>query len=119
MSLDVLPFVPAKAAAIREVARILRPGGRFAFTTWEQLTHPAPGDEGDPQRQALAATFHGHPLLQSARVDYRQLIEQRGPYRRDIPANRPAGGPSSRRSPKASSPPRQSSPATWAATTQP
>ena len=77
MSLDVLPFVPAKAAAVREVARILRPGGRFAFTTWEQLTRPAPGDDG-PQRQALAATFRGHPFLQSAQVDYRQLTEQAG-----------------------------------------
>jgi len=34
--LDVLPFVPDKTAAIREVARILRPRARFAFTTWEQ-----------------------------------------------------------------------------------
>jgi len=78
MSMDVLPFVPAKAAAVREAARILRPGGRFAFTTWEQLTRPAPGDDDDPQRQALAATFGGHPLLQSARIDYRQLTEQAG-----------------------------------------
>lgn len=73
MSLDVLPFVPDKTAAVREVARILRPGGRFAFTTWEQLTHPAPRDHNDPQREALAATFHDHPLLESARTDYRQL----------------------------------------------
>jgi SAM-dependent methyltransferase len=36
MSLDVLLFVPDKPAAMREVARILRPGGRFGFTTWEQ-----------------------------------------------------------------------------------
>ena len=77
-SLDVLPFVPDKAAAVREVARILRPGGRFAFTTWEQLTHLAPGDDNHAQRQALAATFHSHPLLQSARIDYRQLTEQAG-----------------------------------------
>jgi SAM-dependent methyltransferase len=77
MSLDVLPFVPGKAAAVREVARILRPGGRFAFTAWEQLTHPAPGDD-DPQRQALAATFCDHPLLQPAQIDYRQLTEQAG-----------------------------------------
>jgi len=76
MSLDVLPFVPGKAAAVREVARILRPGGRFAFTAWEQLTHPATGDDDDPQRQALAATFRGHFLLQSAQVNYRQLTEQ-------------------------------------------
>jgi ubiquinone/menaquinone biosynthesis C-methylase UbiE len=78
MSLDVLPFIPDKVAAVREVARILRPRGRFAFTTWEQLTHPATGDKDDPQRQALAATFHGHPLLQSAHTDYRQLTEQAG-----------------------------------------
>jgi 2-polyprenyl-3-methyl-5-hydroxy-6-metoxy-1,4-benzoquinol methylase len=36
MSLDVLLFVPDKTAAIYEVARILRPQGHFAFTTWEQ-----------------------------------------------------------------------------------
>jgi SAM-dependent methyltransferase len=78
MSLDVLPFAPDKTAALREVARILRPGGHFAFTTWEQLTHSAPADQHDPGRQALAATFHGHPLLQSARTDYRQITEQAG-----------------------------------------
>jgi ubiquinone/menaquinone biosynthesis C-methylase UbiE len=78
MSLDVLPFIPGKAAAVREVARILRPGGRFAFTTWEQLTHPATGDDDGPQRQALAATFHDHPLLRSAHTNYRQLTEQAG-----------------------------------------
>ena len=33
MSLDVLHYVPDKAAAANEVARILRLGGRFAFTT--------------------------------------------------------------------------------------
>ena len=74
----MLPFVPDKAAAVREVARILRPGGRFAFTTWEQLTHPATGDDNRARRQALAATFHSHPLLQPARTDYRQLTEQAG-----------------------------------------
>ncbi|MBV9095101.1 MAG: methyltransferase domain-containing protein [Streptosporangiaceae bacterium] len=75
ISLDVLPFVPDKAAAAREVARILRPGGRFAFTTWEGLDNPA---TDDPQRRALAATFQDHPLLESAKADYRQLISQAG-----------------------------------------
>jgi SAM-dependent methyltransferase len=75
MSLDVLLFVPDKAAAVREVARILRPGGRFAFTTWERLERPA---RDDPQRQALAETFQAHPLLESARADYRQLIQSAG-----------------------------------------
>ena len=75
ITLDVLLFVPDKAAAAREIARILRPGSRLAFTTWERLAHPA-GD--DPQRRALASTFHDHPRLQSARADYRQLIENAG-----------------------------------------
>jgi 2-polyprenyl-3-methyl-5-hydroxy-6-metoxy-1,4-benzoquinol methylase len=36
LSLDVLIFVPDKAAAVHEFARILRTGGRLGFTTWEQ-----------------------------------------------------------------------------------
>jgi len=75
ISLDVLMFVPDQAAAAREIARILRPGGRLAFTTWERLAHRV-GD--DPQRRALASTFRDHPLLQSARADYRQLVENAG-----------------------------------------
>jgi SAM-dependent methyltransferase len=75
MSLDVLPFVPDQAAAVGEAARILRPGGRFAFTTWERLGRP---DGDDPQRQALADTFQAHPLLDSARAEYRQLIYNAG-----------------------------------------
>lgn len=62
MSLDVIPFVPDKPAAICEVRRILRPGGRFAFTTWEQLPD-----------SALAP----HPLLEDREiVDYRLLVEE-------------------------------------------
>jgi SAM-dependent methyltransferase len=75
MSLDVLPFVPDKAAAGGEIARILRPGGRLAFTTWERLGHPA-GD--DPQRRRSPARSTPIPLLESARADYRQLISQAG-----------------------------------------
>jgi SAM-dependent methyltransferase len=41
MSLDVLLFVPDKAAAVREFARILRAGGILAFTTWEQSGYSA------------------------------------------------------------------------------
>ena len=36
LSLDVLLFVPDKAAAAHECARILRVGGMLGFTTWEQ-----------------------------------------------------------------------------------
>jgi ubiquinone/menaquinone biosynthesis C-methylase UbiE len=41
MSVDALLFVPDKAAAAREVARILRTGARFVFTTWDwKMTPP-------------------------------------------------------------------------------
>lgn len=35
MSIDALFMVPDKVGAFRETARILKPGARFAFTTWE------------------------------------------------------------------------------------
>ena len=35
MSIDALWLVPDTSAALREVARILRPGARFIFTTWD------------------------------------------------------------------------------------
>jgi SAM-dependent methyltransferase len=35
MTVDALQYAPDKAAAMREMARILRPGGRLALTTFE------------------------------------------------------------------------------------
>jgi hypothetical protein len=35
MSVDALAFVPNKAAALNEVARILKAGSWFVFTTWD------------------------------------------------------------------------------------
>jgi ubiquinone/menaquinone biosynthesis C-methylase UbiE len=35
MSIDALWAVPDKASALREVARLLRPGARFIVTTWD------------------------------------------------------------------------------------
>jgi ubiquinone/menaquinone biosynthesis C-methylase UbiE len=61
MSLDVLLFVPDKAAAAREVARILRPGGRFGFTTWEQ--------PGYSERLGAPQLADHRPLLAAAGFD--------------------------------------------------
>ena len=35
MSIDALFMVPDKSGTVRETFRILKPGARFAFTTWE------------------------------------------------------------------------------------
>ncbi|MBA3331817.1 MAG: class I SAM-dependent methyltransferase [Actinobacteria bacterium] len=41
MSVDVLWAIPDKLGALREAARILKPGARFAFTNWDRdLTPP-------------------------------------------------------------------------------
>src|SRR5262245_49314494 len=58
ISLDVLVFVPDKGAALQEVARILRPGARFGFTTWEQHRYSARLD-------ALQLADH-RPLLEAS-----------------------------------------------------
>jgi ubiquinone/menaquinone biosynthesis C-methylase UbiE len=34
MSIDALQLMPHREAALAEVFRILKPGGRFAFMTW-------------------------------------------------------------------------------------
>jgi ubiquinone/menaquinone biosynthesis C-methylase UbiE len=58
MSLDVLLFVPDKAAAVREFARILRAGGILAFTTWEQ--------QGYSERIGADQVADHRPLLEAA-----------------------------------------------------
>ena len=40
MSVDALLFAPDKAAALGELARVLRPGGRLVVTTWDYHTQP-------------------------------------------------------------------------------
>jgi SAM-dependent methyltransferase len=62
MSVDALQYVPDKTAALMEVVRILRPGGRFAFVAFEL----------DPDRVA------GLPFWEDALPDYRPLLEQVG-----------------------------------------
>ncbi len=62
MSVDALQYVPDKTKALTEVARILRPGGRFAFVAFEL----------DPERVA------GLPFWEDAVPDYRPRLEQVG-----------------------------------------
>jgi SAM-dependent methyltransferase len=45
VSMDALPFAPDRAVALTEVRRILRPGGRLAFTG---VNNPAKGQAWEP-----------------------------------------------------------------------
>jgi ubiquinone/menaquinone biosynthesis C-methylase UbiE len=56
ISLDVLCFVPDKPAALGEVARILRLGARFCFTTWEQEGY-------SPRLKAMQLADHRAALI--------------------------------------------------------
>jgi SAM-dependent methyltransferase len=40
MSVDAFLFAPDKPAAVRELARVVRPGGRLAMTTWDYHSQP-------------------------------------------------------------------------------
>jgi SAM-dependent methyltransferase len=40
MSIDALLFAPDKGKALREIARVLAPGGRLVATTWDYRTQP-------------------------------------------------------------------------------
>jgi SAM-dependent methyltransferase len=62
MTVDALQYAPDKAKALAEVARILRPGGRFAFVAFEL----------DPDQVA------GLPFWEDAVSDYRPHLEQLG-----------------------------------------
>jgi ubiquinone/menaquinone biosynthesis C-methylase UbiE len=57
MSIDALLFSTNKAAAIGELARVLRPGGRFVATTWDYHSQPIGRPPQVPDHR---------PLLQSA-----------------------------------------------------
>lgn len=57
--LDVMLYFPDKLEAIREIYRVLQPGGMFAFTTWEQAGY--------------------NVRLEATQVqDYRELLEEAG-----------------------------------------
>jgi SAM-dependent methyltransferase len=63
LSLDALQYAPNKAAAVQEMARVVKPGGRVAFTTFE----------------VGADRVAGLPVLGDDPVgDYRPLLEQAG-----------------------------------------
>lgn len=77
MSVDVIWSVPDKLGALREAARILKPGARFAFTNWDRDRTP-PG--------YLPPLGDHRPLLEQAgfEVETYQLQPEDGVRRRAI-----------------------------------
>ncbi|HJQ43322.1 MAG TPA: class I SAM-dependent methyltransferase [Jatrophihabitantaceae bacterium] len=59
MSVDALLFTPDKAVAIVELARVIRPGGRLVFTSWDYSRQPAgrPPQVADHRTLLEAAGF--------------------------------------------------------------
>lgn len=60
MSIDALLFAPDKAAALRQLRRSLRPGGRLVLTSWDYHSQPA----------GRAPQVHDHrPLFEAAGLE--------------------------------------------------
>ena len=59
MSVDALLFTPDKAAAVSELGRVIRPGGRLVFTSWDYHSQPIgrPPQVDDHRPYLTAAGF--------------------------------------------------------------
>jgi ubiquinone/menaquinone biosynthesis C-methylase UbiE len=63
VSIDVLQYVPNKLRALREIGRVLRPGGRLALTAFEL----------DPEQASGLPVYGLDPV-----ADFRPLLEEAG-----------------------------------------
>ncbi len=80
MSVDTLWAVPDKAGAIREIARVLKPGARFAFTTWDRDRtppgYPPPLGDHRPLLEQAGFAVERYDLQPEAEVKRRAYYER-------------------------------------------
>ncbi len=80
MSVDTLWAVPDKAGAIREIARILKPGARFAFTNWDRDRtppgYPPPLGDHRPLLEEAGFAVERYDLQPDAEVKRRAYYER-------------------------------------------
>jgi len=85
MSVDTLWAIPDRAAALREVARVLRPGARFVFTNWDRDLsppgYPPPVDDHRPLLEATGFQVEAYEIQPDAerlrRIFYERLVAAR------------------------------------------
>lgn len=80
MSVDVLWAVGDKVRAIREAARILKPGARFVFTTWDRDRtppgYPPPLDDHRPLLEGAGFAVERYELQPDAEAKDRAYYER-------------------------------------------
>lgn len=63
-SYGAVPFVADSAAVMAEAARVLRPGGRFVFSTTHPIRWALPDDPGDPGLMVRSSYFDRTPYVE-------------------------------------------------------
>jgi ubiquinone/menaquinone biosynthesis C-methylase UbiE len=80
MSIDTLWAVPDKPGAMRELARILRPGARFVFTNWDRDLsppgYPAPLNDHRPLLEDAGFAVEAYDVRPDAEAKRRAYYER-------------------------------------------
>ncbi|GIJ00437.1 methyltransferase family protein [Sediminihabitans luteus] len=88
-SFGAVPFVPDAARIHREVARVLRPGGRWVFSTTHPLRWAFPDDPSEHGLTAQRSYFDRRPYVETdadGAVSYAEYHRTVGDHVRDVVA---------------------------------